>query len=203
VTMLLTDALEGKNRLSGPMLEAVTAQLDAAPQRHFKLVANLPYHIATPLITNLLALDRPPERMTITIQKEVADRLLAQPGSKDFGSLSLWVQAQCRVELVRVLPPSVFWPQPKVSSAIVDIRLDEQLRARLPDREGFHRFVRSMFLHRRKLLRSELLAATEGRLTKPQIDDLIRRLGLGALARAEELDVTQMIALSAAVRAET
>ncbi len=200
VTMLLGDALAGKNHLNPAMVEAVFAQLDTEPGRRFKLVANLPYHIATPLMSNLLGLNRPPHSMIVTIQKEVADRLIAAPGTKDYGALSVWVQSQCRVELVRVLPPSVFWPRPKVSSAIVRIDLDRELRNGVPDLGYFHSFVRSMFMHRRKLLRFELCNLLKDRLGKPEVDRLMSELGLGASARAEELGVGDMLRLAEAVR---
>jgi 16S rRNA (adenine1518-N6/adenine1519-N6)-dimethyltransferase len=201
VVMLQTDALKNKNRLSPAVLDALGRQIDARGAGRFKLVANLPYNVATPIITNLLALDVPPHSMAVTIQKELADRIAAGPGTKDYGALSLWVQSQARVELVRVLPPSVFWPRPKVSSAIIRIVVEPELRARIPDRGFFHEFVRSMFFHRRKFLRSELVSATKGRLDKPAVDRLIARLDLPSDARAEQLDVAGMLALCEAVRA--
>jgi len=129
----------------------------------------------------------------------VADRITARPGTKDFGSLSLWVQSQCRIEVVRVLPPQVFWPRPKVSSAILHIVLDEDLRQRIPDREFFHDFVRLVFLHRRKFLRSGLLSAFAG-LDKPAVDEILAELGFAPDARAEQIDVPRMLALCEAVR---
>ena len=201
VTMLHTDALAGKHHIRAEVLEAVYAALDAAPDRRFKLVANLPYNIATPLIMNLLSLPRPPQLMTLTIQKEVADRIVAQPRSKDYGALSIWVQSQCRVELVRVLGPTVFWPRPKVSSAIVRITADAELRGRISDPVFFHGFIRSVFIHRRKFLRSALLGVWKDRFDKPGVDRLMERLGLSAQCRAEELDVSSMLALAEAVRA--
>ena len=138
VTLLQTDVLKSKNRIELAVLEAVQRQLEAGPERQWKLVANLPYNIATPLISNLLALDRPPRTMTVTVQKEVADRFVARP-DKDYGALAIWIQSQCRAEIVRVLPPSVFWPRPKVSSAFVQITLDETLRQRIPGSGLFSR----------------------------------------------------------------
>jgi 16S rRNA (adenine1518-N6/adenine1519-N6)-dimethyltransferase len=184
VRMLLVDVLKSKNRINPEVLEVVGEQLAAGPNRRFKLAANLPYHIATPLISNLLTLDR----------------ITAEPRSKDYGSLSIWVQSQCRVETVRLLPPTVFWPRPKVHSAIIQITLDQQLRGRIPDRPIFHEFVRSMFMHRRKFLRSELLSAFKDRLDKPQVDAILARMALGADARAEQLSVEQMLALCEIVR---
>jgi 16S rRNA (adenine1518-N6/adenine1519-N6)-dimethyltransferase len=200
VHMLQVDALRNKNGLNPQVLEAVYRELDAAPGRQFKLVANLPYVIATPLLTNLLALDRPPRSMTATIQKELADRMVASPGSKDFGALSLWMQVQCRAQIVRLMAPSVFWPRPKVTSAIVHIDVDDALRGRVPDLPFFHRFVRELFIHRRKSLRPQLIAALKDRLGKPEVDQLLAQLGLDASLRAEQLDVDTVLALCEAVR---
>jgi 16S rRNA (adenine1518-N6/adenine1519-N6)-dimethyltransferase len=202
VVMLQTDALKNKNRLAPAVLEAVDAQLNAAPGRRFKLVANLPYHVATPILGNLLSLEHPPVSMTATIQKELAERIAAPPGNKDYGALSIWVQSQCRVEVVRILPPSVFWPRPKVSSAFIQVTLDETLRGRIPDRPFFHEFIRAMFCHRRKFVRSELLSAAKKHLDKPAVDRLLAAQGIDPTVRAEQLSVETFLSLCAAVRAE-
>jgi len=202
VSMLRLDALKTKNRFNPAVLEEVARRLAAGHGRRFKLVANLPYNVATPILTNLLAEDVPPRLMSVTIQKELADRIVAAPGTKDYGALSIWIQSQCRVEIVRVMPPRAFWPRPKVHSAIVKIELDPRLRKGIADREFFHRFVRSMFFHRRKYLRSELLSGFKRRLGKPEVDGIMSRLGLDSQIRAEQLDVPTMLALSEAVRAE-
>jgi len=202
VTLLQLDALKNKNRLNSAVLEAVEEQLAAAPGRRLKLVSNLPFSVATPILSNLLATERPPQTMTVTIQKELADRIVARPGTKEYGSLSIWLQSQCRVEIVRVMPPTVFWPRPKVTSAIVHVVLDEKLRGRIPDREFFHGFIRAMFFHRRKFLRSELLSAFKRRLTKPEVDRILGEMGVEPTIRAERLDVDTMLALAELVRAE-
>jgi 16S rRNA (adenine1518-N6/adenine1519-N6)-dimethyltransferase len=154
VTMLQLDALRNKNRLNPALLDAVREHVAASPGRQLKLVANLPYNVATPVLSNLLATDDPPRTMTATIQKELADRIVARPSTKDYGALSIWMQSQCRVKIVRVMPPAAFWPRPKVTSAIVHVVLDDALRGRIPDRRYFHDFIRAMFFHRRKFLRS-------------------------------------------------
>jgi 16S rRNA (adenine1518-N6/adenine1519-N6)-dimethyltransferase len=201
VRMLQLDALAGKHRFDPAVLAAVEAELAAGPQRRLKLLANLPYNVATPIVTNLLALDAPPCSMTVTIQKELADRMIARPSTKDYGALSVWVQVQSAVRIVRVMPPSVFWPRPKVNSAIIHLVVDEALRARIPDRGFFHDFVRALFLHRRKFLRSQLLCAAKDRLDKPGGDGILSQLGLRAELRAEQLDVDTLLALAEAVRA--
>jgi 16S rRNA (adenine1518-N6/adenine1519-N6)-dimethyltransferase len=201
VSMLQVDVLKNKNRLNPAVLEEIDRRLAAAPGRRLKLAANLPYNVATPILTNLLA-EHSPHSMTVTIQKELGDRIVARPGQKDYGALSIWLQSQCRVRTVRVMPPTAFWPRPKVYSAIVQIELDEELRNRIADRGFFHRFVRSMFFHRRKYLRSELLSAFKDRLGKPEVDAILARTGLAGEIRAEQLDVETMLRLADAVRSE-
>ncbi|MCL4140428.1 UNVERIFIED_CONTAM: hypothetical protein GTU68_044816, partial [Idotea baltica] len=132
------------------LIAAIKRHMAVDPQRVFKLAANLPYNVATPIISNLLRAEIVPATMTVTIQKELADRLVASPGSKDYGALSVWVQAICDTEIVRVMSPKVFWPRPKVDSAIIHIVHRPELRSQIPDLGFFHAFVRAMFFHRRK-----------------------------------------------------
>jgi 16S rRNA (adenine1518-N6/adenine1519-N6)-dimethyltransferase len=201
VVMLRTDALRSKSELNPQVVAAIEQQLAAGPDRRLKLVANLPYNVATPVIANLLGARIVPVAMTVTVQKELADRIVAQPGTKDYGALSVWVQSQCRVELVRALPPSVFWPRPKVTSAILQIAVDPSLRDRIADLGYFHDFVRTLFLHRRKHLRAVLAAAHRQHLAKAAIDALLARCGVSPDCRAEQLDVGALLSLCDAVRA--
>ncbi|MEX0713717.1 MAG: 16S rRNA (adenine(1518)-N(6)/adenine(1519)-N(6))-dimethyltransferase RsmA [Pirellulales bacterium] len=200
VTLLRADVLKNKNTLNPVVVEAVQRQLAEAPDRRFKLAANLPFNVATPLVSNLLASEIVPATMTVTIQKELADRILARPSTKDYGALSVWVQSQCQVELVRLMPPSVFWPRPKVTSAIIHAIVRQDWRERILDLAFFHSFVRTMFFHRRKFLRSVLYSGYKDRLSKADIDDCMRQLGLDETARAEELDVPAVLQICEAVR---
>ena len=202
VRMLQLDVLKNKNHFQPEVLEVIRKELSARPGLRLKLVANLPFNVATPILANLLATDIPPATMTVTIQKELADRIVAKPSTKDYGSLSIWMQSQCGVEIARVMPPSVFWPRPKVTSAIMQITLRPELRRRITDLKFFHDFVRSMFFHRRKLLRSELLGAFKQSLEKPDVDRIMDRVGLSPMARAEELDVPTFLKLADTVRTE-
>ncbi|HEX3655900.1 MAG TPA: 16S rRNA (adenine(1518)-N(6)/adenine(1519)-N(6))-dimethyltransferase RsmA [Pirellulales bacterium] len=200
VTLLNQDALRNKNHLHPAIMEQVKAKLAAAPGRRFKFAANLPYNIATPILSNLLAENPVPMTMTATIQKELADRIVAQPSTKDYGALSVWVQSQCDAEIVRLMPPTVFWPRPKVTSAIVQITLRPELRARIADLEFFHTTIRALFFHRRKYLRSVVLSAFKERLDKPAVDEVLASQGLGETTRAEELDVATLLRLTDALR---
>lgn len=200
VTMLRQDALKNKNRFHPHVLETLREKLNEQTGRRLKLAANLPYNVATPVISNMLSTDVVPVSMTVTIQKELADRITARPRTKDYSALSIWIQAQCDTEVIRILSPSVFWPRPKVHSAIIQIVPREEKRNRIPDLEFFHSFVRSMFFHRRKFLRSELVSAFKRQLDKPAVDEILAQQGLSGNSRAEELDVDAMLALCEAVR---
>ena len=196
VRFLFADILENKNRLNSGVLEVVREELNVSPERRFKLCANLPYQIATPLISSLLLTDVPPYSMTVTVQKEVGDRLCAKPKTKDYGALSVWVQAQCDCRIVRIMPPSVFWPRPKVDSAIVQIVYNEKKRAKIPNLRFFHEFVRALFFHRRKFIRSVLCSAFKNRVDKETVDKILERMNLKGEIRAETLSVKQILALS-------
>jgi 16S rRNA (adenine1518-N6/adenine1519-N6)-dimethyltransferase len=200
ITMLQTDALRTKSHLSEEVIAAVQQQLAAGPDRRLKLVANLPYSVATPIIANLLASPIVPLSMSVTIQKEVAERIAAVPDSKDYGALAVWIQSQCKVQLLRTLPPSVFWPRPRVTSAILHIEVDAERRAQIPDLPFFHDFVRSLFIHRRKFLRSVLVSTLKGRLDKPGVDEVLEATGLSPEQRAEQLDTSTILRLCEAVR---
>ena len=196
IRFLFADVLENKNRLNRHVLDVVREELRKTPERRFKLCANLPYQIATPLMSNLLLTDVPPFSMTVTIQKEVGDRIVAKPGKKDYGALAVWMQAQCDCRIVRIMPPSVFWPRPKVDSAIVQLKYNQKKRDRIPNLIFFHDFVRALFFHRRKFIRSVLCSAFKGRLDKDAIDNVLVEMHLTGEIRAETLSVHDILALS-------
>jgi len=206
IRFLKMDVLKNKNRLRPEVMDLVKEEL-AKPgpngaKRRFKLVANLPYNVATPLLSNLLLTDTPPELCCVTIQKELADRIVARPGTKDWGSLALWLQAQCQTEIVRVMPPSVFWPRPKVDSAIVRLFLDEKRRNKIPDLKFFNEFCRAIFFHRRKFLRAELCSAFKETIPKVRIDEIMDEMQFDATARAETLPLKTMQRLCELCRQE-
>jgi len=201
VMLLRQDALKNKNTLSPTVWEPIHRWMSADPLRRYKLVANLPYNIATPIISNLLLMEPPPALIAVTIQKELGDRMLAKPSTKDYSALSVWVQALCRVEMVRVLPPKVFWPAPKVDSAIMRIEPRPELRQSIEDLTFFHQFTRSLFFHRRKFLRSVIASALKTRLEKADVDAVLAELPFySSNTRAEELNIQQIMLLSEAFR---
>src|SRR5262245_10004084 len=198
VRLLHADALRNKNELNPRVRSAVYEMRDRFPTTQFKLVANLPYAVATPVISNLLLGDEPVERMVVTVQWEIAERLTARVGTSQYGALSVLVQSLAEIEVVRRLSPAVFWPRPQVDSAIVLIRPDARKRARVGDVRGFRNFLRDLYVHRRKNLRGALAGWPRGRRDKSVVDDKLAALGLPGTTRAEDLNVEQHLQLCAA-----
>lgn len=200
VLMLKQDCLKNKNTFAPEVVAAVKEHLAAVPGRVFKLAANLPYNVATPIISNLLRSEIVPATMTVTIQKELGDRLVAKPGSKDYGALSVWVQSICDTKIVRVMSPKVFWPRPKVDSAIVHLVHRPEKREAIADLDFFHAFVRAMFFHRRKFMRSVAVAAFKGQLEKPHVDEVLKTCQHGPETRTEQLPIPVIQELCEAFR---
>jgi 16S rRNA (adenine1518-N6/adenine1519-N6)-dimethyltransferase len=172
------DCLDGKNAIAPALAAEITR---VARGGSFSLVANLPYGAATPLIMILLA-DWPACRsLHVTIQKEVADRILAHPGTRDYGPLSVLAQATCESRLVAKLPPGCFWPPPDVTSAMVSLVRLTQPRSQHPRR--LLDTAQRVFVQRRKQLGSVL-----GR-------DTPLPAGVSPTARAETLTVEQWVEL--------
>ena len=178
------DALAGKHAVNEELSVILRAVATATPARPRKLVANLPYNIASPLVIELLieGLDL----LVFTVQKEVGDRLRAAAGSDAYGPLTVTAQLLSQVEVLRTLPPQAFWPQPKIDSSLVRVRRKD----RLGDQAGaFGRFVHQLFSARRKTLRKALTQAGYA------ADEMIARQGLDPQARPETLSPEVLLEL--------
>lgn len=201
VTLVEGDVLASKHRFAPAVLAAIDAALAGEEGGRFLLVANLPYCVATPVISNLLALPRPFDGATVTVQREMGERMTAAAGSHSYNALSVWIGAQCRGEIVRILPPSVFWPRPKVDSAIVRLDLEPDRRAAIGDLGRFHDFVRDVFCHRRKLLRGVLVRMAGGKqqsAAKEAVEKVYASLGFEASVRAEDIPPDTFVRLERA-----
>jgi 16S rRNA (adenine1518-N6/adenine1519-N6)-dimethyltransferase len=198
VVLLHHDVLENKNTIRTNVLAALAELRQRSGCTTLKLVANLPYAVAVPVLTNFLISDLGFERLVGTVQWEIAERLMAQPGTKDYGALAVLVQNVADVELVRQLPPAVFWPRPQVASAIVCIRPNAAKRAHVGNVLRFRHFLRDLYVHRRKNLRGALAGSPRGRVDKAEVDRKLAKLGLDGRARAETLDLEQHLRLCAA-----
>jgi len=151
VELINTDVLENKNTIS----HAVTSALALAhveSSGRMLLVANLPYNVASPVMMNLVAGPTIADAMCVTVQKEVADRMTAAPGTGDYGILSIFLGATGDVKTIRVLKPTVFWPQPQVDSAMVSFVRNREKSARIVNMDLFGKIVSLFMGHRRKTL---------------------------------------------------
>jgi len=189
------DALKNKNTLNPEMLAQLQELKNCYRPERLKLAANLPYAIATPLISNLLMGEFTWERMVVTVQWEIAEKLIAQPGTKEYGALAILVQSLADVEILRKLAPTVFWPKPAVWSGIVAIRPRPEKRAAIPDLVRFRHFLRDLYAHRRKNLRGGLLSLPASQRDKPRVDRLLAELGYQGTERAETLSLQQHLQL--------
>lgn len=196
VTLLNCDALRNKNHLANELLAEVQKQLAVDPHRSLKFVANLPYNIATPLISNLVATELPWTKIVVMVQLELAERMAASPHISNYNGLSVWIQSQADVKIVRRIPPTVFWPRPDVNSAIISITPVPERRALIKDRKFFQNYIRMVFTQRRKLLRKVTVGVLGNDLSKAQVDAAFEAEGLTLTTRAEELFPGQLVSLS-------
>ena len=202
VQLFLGDALARKNELNAGVISGWAAhtekQIKPPTVPRLKLVANLPYVIATPVISNLLISDILVERMVVMVQWEIGERMQAVPNTKDYNALSVLVQSLADVEIVRKVSPTNFFPKPKVDSAIVLIRPNPARRALVGDVTKFRYFLRDLYTHRRKNLRQALSGWPSAPRTKPEIDAKLAALGIDGMRRSESLDVAAHLRLCAA-----
>lgn len=170
---------------------------DTRHRLRFKIIGNIPYYITSPLIEK--ALTPPlPERVVFLVQREVAERLAAQPGSKRYGALSVGVQAVCRVEKLFVVKAGAFRPAPRVDSAVVRFTPRPEPVVALADMAAFRAFVTACFTRRRKQLPNAVMAAT-GR-PAAAVRALLSELGFAATRRPESLSPADFALLLRASR---
>ncbi len=182
-TLIQADALAGKHRVNPLVLTGLREQ-PPGDGGAYKLVANLPYQIATPLIMDLLMVEPRFERLTCTIQKEVAQRLAAPPRTEHYGPASVVIQTLATITPLAFLPPQAFWPAPQVESVMVTIRPLPLANIGVADVPGFVALVQRGFQQRRKKLR---------RLVRDYRDEPLalaafHAAGITPDARPEELD---------------
>ena len=156
--------------------------------------ANLPYYITTPILSALLEAECF-DSVTVMVQKEVALRIAAKPGTADYGAFSIFCQYYAEPELLFDVPPHCFMPQPKVTSAVIALRVRKELPWQIDDKEIFFRTVRASFAMRRKTLQNGL-ASGFPELGKAGAGEVIEACGLPASVRGETLDIHQFAAIA-------
>lgn len=160
----------------------------------FKVVANIPYYITTPIIFRLLETGRNLRSMTLTIQKEVAQRIVAKPGGKDYGVLTIMVQYRTEPVMRFIVPREAFKPAPKVDSAVVHMKIRPQPAVAVDDEALFFRIIRTAFSQRRKTLANSLRAIDD------DIKGIISGIGIDPVRRPETLSIEEFALLADAVK---
>ena len=164
-----------------------------------KVVANLPYYITTPIIMSLFESHVPLKSLTVMVQKEVALRMQAGPGTKDYGALSLAVQYYASPYLAANVPPNCFMPRPNVGSAVIRLTRFEETPVQVKDDKLLFRLIRASFNQRRKTLQNGLVNSQELDFTKEQVAAAIATLGVSPSVRGEALTLEQFAALANAL----
>lgn len=171
--------------------------------RPLRVVANLPYYITTPVLMGLFECGVDPVQVTVMVQKEVASRIMAEPGSENYGAITLAIRYYAEPELAANVPPNCFMPRPTVGSAVLNLRcFGDQKPVRPKDEELMFSLIKAAFGQRRKTLVNSLEHGTSLGLGKEEIRSAIIKLGLSENVRGEELSLTQFAELSDIIHSE-
>ena len=198
---ILEDTLDGYDNvriINGDILKIDLAKLveEENGGRPIKVVANLPYYITTPIIMSLFEGHVPLRSITVMVQKEVADRMQAGPGSKDYGALSLAVQYYAKPYIAANVPQNCFMPRPRIGSAVICLERYETPPVAVKDERLLFGIIRASFNQRRKTLANGLKNSPELDFTKEEIEAAIEKLGKGASVRGEALTLGEFAELS-------
>ncbi len=164
--------------------------------RPVKVVANLPYYITTPIIMGLFESHVPVESITVMVQKEVAERMQAGPGTKDYGALSLAVQYYAEPYIVANVPPNCFMPRPNVGSAVIRLQVHKNPDIRVKDESLMFRIIRASFNQRRKTLQNSISHDPQLGISKEVVAKILEEMGLSATIRGEALSLQQFAQFS-------
>ncbi|MGE8081865.1 16S rRNA (adenine(1518)-N(6)/adenine(1519)-N(6))-dimethyltransferase RsmA [Peribacillus loiseleuriae] len=192
VTVILEDILKAN-------VEKVIAE-EFAGIDDVMVVANLPYYVTTPIILKLLTENLPIRGLVVMLQKEVADRIAAKPGTKEYGSLSIAIQYYTEAETVMIVPKTVFMPQPNVESAVIRLMKRAKPIVEVKDEEFFFTVTRSSFAQRRKTILNNLTSQLpDGKSKKDQILRALEQTGVDPTRRGETLSIEEFGRLSDAL----
>ncbi|MDI6752945.1 MAG: 16S rRNA (adenine(1518)-N(6)/adenine(1519)-N(6))-dimethyltransferase RsmA [Thermodesulfobacteriota bacterium] len=178
------------------VIQADALQFDFAPlygewQRKMKVVANLPYEISSPMIFRLFQERRYFSLYVLMLQMEVAKRVVARPGTKDYGPLSLWSELYTRTQIAFAVGPQAFYPQPKVESAVVRLDILQMPSVDVPDEKILQQIIRSAFTYRRKTLSNALRLGSFSHVDLKKIQDALHSVKISPLSRGEALSLEQ------------
>lgn len=198
---ILEDTLSEYNNVTVINDDILKVDINKLVEEHnegkpIKVVANLPYYITTPIIMGLFEKKVNVDSITVMVQKEVADRMKSGPGSKDYGALSLAVQYYSKPEIVANVPPNCFMPRPNVSSAVIRLKLYDEMAVKVENENLLFRLIRASFNQRRKTLVNGIKNSGELNYTKEQIVEALAKMGLNENIRGEALTLEQFGELS-------
>ncbi|OQZ04879.1 MAG: ribosomal RNA small subunit methyltransferase A [Candidatus Brocadia sp. UTAMX1] len=197
---LNADILKTKHALNPYITSLIYNWLREHGHAAIKVVSNLPYNISTPVVINLLENDLPISEMVLMLQQEITDRMTALPGTREYGMLSVIIRLFSEVEVVKSLPPEVFWPKPSVHSAIVKVRVQkEKYAGRITDYPFFRQIINAIFTSRRKTLINSLERLNVPGISREHLKQVLKDMRLDERIRGETLDVDQLIHLSEAI----
>ncbi|MBI2471385.1 MAG: ribosomal RNA small subunit methyltransferase A [Planctomycetes bacterium] len=201
ITLVNADILKTKHELNPDIPAMMLNWLKEHRQSHVKVVSNLPYNISTPVIINLLEGNLPIKMMALMLQKEITERMAAMPGTREYGILSIITHLFSGVEVVKTLPPDVFWPRPDVYSALVKISVHkEKYAGKITDYSFFKKIIHAIFTSRRKTLLNSLEHLKLRGISREHIKRVIEQLQLDERIRGEVLSLDQLISLTETIR---
>jgi len=195
VVVINADILEGKHKINGTVVKAIE-QVRKKHGGKLMLVANLPYNVACPVMLNLVEGPTVVDEMYVTVQKQVAERMAAKPGSGDYGTLSIFLSATGEVKIERILKPTVFWPQPQVESAMVSFVRNQEKVSRIKSMVLFGQVINLFMGHRRKMLKACTKFAS-GELAKiDNWSEIFEQCSIDPTQRPEKLPPEDYIAIT-------
>ncbi len=189
------DILEGKHRLNARIVKEVERLLREGNGMRLKVVSNLPYCISSPLMCCLLLSELPVELMVLTLQREVAERVTAKPGTKSYGTVSVLAQVLSEVKLVRAISAGAFWPRPKVGSAIVKFLVKPGAKQKVGNVERLVEVLSAVFGLRRKSLRNALRRLV-GAKKVSEAAALLAKAGIDPEGRGESLSPEEIVTMA-------
>ena len=192
---ILTEELGGYSNFSLIHNDALKVNFDEiiGDEKSVKLVANLPYYVTTPIIVKLLKERHKFKSLTIMIQKEVAERMNAEPGNKDYGALTLLVQYYCNTKIVRKVPPACFIPRPKVDSIVIRLDKLDEPKVKVDNEKLFFDIIRNSFNMRRKTLWNGVKSIGPA---KEKLEEAFEKAGVDPKRRGETLTIQEFATLS-------
>lgn len=195
VTLINDDILHNKNSINSNVTKAIKESHEQYNGR-FILLANLPYHVSSAIMINLIVGPLIADAMYVTVQKEVADRMTAPPGGRDYGTLSIFMAATGKVKNLRILKPSVFWPHPKVNSTVISFVRRDEKADKIKNINLLGNIIELFMGHRRKMLNTSIKFARGALENITDWQTIFEQNGINPQNRPEQLSPEDYVAIA-------